>query len=527
MLTKALKCIVTAALFVSLYTSAYAAPPGGEWQRILNDFEAYAETVRTDWQVPGLAVAVVHDDQLVFAKGFGIRRADAPEAPVSEETVFQIGSVSKSFTAALVAMMVDEGHFHWSSQVRVLYPEFEMMDAWVSREFMVYDLMAQHSGMAPYAGDIQAFLGFDREHIIHSLRHMAPVSSFRSNFAYVNNLFLVAAKLVEQASGKSWEENLEQRIFTPLGMSASSSDIESLAQVENRSAGHARVAGKTLIRDTDWPFIDWVYTYGPAGGVNSNVLDMAKWARLHLQEGAFQGEQLVSSESMNFMHTPHTIIMASDKGPLPDERGPLMGRGMYYGQGWLSVEADYAHLVWHNGGTSGFQTVVALAPAEELGVVVLSNLSGTNVPEILAQRLFDLYFGRELVDYSQRALKKRAEAEDDAQQVQSGGEQRPPRPWAEYAGEYDNPVFDTAQVCVKEEGLILRFGPENHEILLQHLDGDRFAVRIPALPEITGQVRFEANEEGRIASLSADFIDDGSTPKVFHRKADDDNGEKG
>jgi CubicO group peptidase (beta-lactamase class C family) len=493
---------------------AAAAP---DWDGIWNDFTAYAQEVRAEWEVPGLTVAVVYQDEVIREGAFGVKRADRPDEPVTVETVFQIGSISKSFTTTLVAMMVDEGHFGWRDRVVELDPEFAMKDPWVTREFMVYDLMAQHSGLPAYAADFQAFLGFDRDHIMASLRHLEPVSSFRSKFAYVNNLFLVAARLVERSTGRSWEANLEKRIFQPMGMTASGAGLEHLAQSGNRAAGHAKVDGRVSIRDVNWPYLDWVYTYGPAGGINANVLDMAQWIRLHINEGQFEGERLVSRESMNFMHTPHTIITAADAGPLPPETGPLQGRGMYYGQAWLAVETDYAPLVWHNGGTSGFATVAAFAPSEKLGVVVLTNLSGTTVPEILAQRLFDLYFGRQLVDYSQKALERREDQETATQPKAAVEPPRPPRPLAEYTGEYTNPVYATARVEKPDKGLTLTLGPEDYTARLVHVDGDRFKVSFEQLPEITGQVRFLTAETGRVEALAADFLADEANDGRFER----------
>ena len=297
-------------------------PTPQQLQKILADFEKYAEQAQKDWQVPGLAIAIVADDKIIFAKGFGVKKVGGDDK-VDENTIFQIGSTSKAFTAALVAMLMDEKQLAWQDRVVDRLDQFQMFDPWVTREFRVEDLMAQHSGLPPYAGDGQAFMGFDRAHIIHSLRYLKPVTSFRSQYAYQNGLFLVAAALVEKYTGKSWEDNLKARLFEPLGMSATTAGLEGLHQAKNVTFLHKKTGEKVEALPADWPDHNWVYVYGPAGGINSNVLDMTKWLRLQLGKGKFNGAQLISEANLDFLHTPKTI-MGTDPSKM-----------MYYCEAWL------------------------------------------------------------------------------------------------------------------------------------------------------------------------------------------------
>ena len=184
-------------------TAADPPKPGPEaLQKILGEFTEYAEQARRQWEVPGMAIAVVQDGKVVFAKGFGVKHAGGND-PVDEQTLFQIGSTSKAFTAALVAMLVDEKKVGWQDKVINHLPGFKMYDPWVTREFQVEDLMAQRSGLPGSAGDTQAVLGFPREHLLRSLARFKPVTSFRSSYAYQNGLFLAAGALVEQKTGKT------------------------------------------------------------------------------------------------------------------------------------------------------------------------------------------------------------------------------------------------------------------------------------------------------------------------------------
>ena len=230
-----------------------AKPNPEQLKKILADFEKYAQQAQKDWQVPGMAIAIVQDDKVIFAKGFGVKKAGGNDK-VDQHTIFQIGSTSKAFTAALVAMMVDEKQFAWQDRVVDRLDQFQMFDPWVTREFRVADLMAQHSGLPPYAGDGQAFMGFDRAHIIHSLRYLKPATSFRSQYAYQNSFFLVAAALVEKYTGKSWEDNLKARIFEPLGMSATTAGLEGFQQAKNVTFLHQKTGDKVEAIPADWPY---------------------------------------------------------------------------------------------------------------------------------------------------------------------------------------------------------------------------------------------------------------------------------
>ena len=179
---------------------------------------------------------------MIYANGFGVKK-QGEDDPVNENTIFQIGSTSKAFTAALVAMMVDEGKLNWKDKVIDYLPDFMMYDPWVTREFLIDDVMAQHSGMPGYASDLLSFIGFDRKHIIHSICYIQPISSFRSEFAYMNNLFLVAAALVEEISGKTWEENLRERILDPLGMNNTTYTQNGFVQSSNVAYLHQNKNG--------------------------------------------------------------------------------------------------------------------------------------------------------------------------------------------------------------------------------------------------------------------------------------------
>jgi CubicO group peptidase (beta-lactamase class C family) len=489
-----LLAFLTAGVIFSVQAGAEQVekPTPAQLKKILADFEPYAQQAQKDWQVPGMAIAIVADDKVIFAKGFGVKKVGGDDK-VDEHTIFQIGSTSKAFTAALVAMLMDEKQLAWQDRVMDRLDQFQMFDPWVTREFRVADLMAQHSGLPPYAGDGQAFMGFDRAHIIHSLRYLKPVTSFRSQYAYQNGLFLVAAALVEKYTGKSWEDNLKARIFEPLGMSATTAGLEGFQQAKNVTFLHQKTGDQVEAIPANWPYHHWVYTYGPAGGINSTILDMTKWLRLQLDKGKFNGKQLISEANLNFLQTPKTI-MGTDPGKMA-----------YYCEAWLYQPFRLHPLIWHNGGTSGNKTMVAFMPGTGVGIVVLSNLI-TDMPEALAFKFFDLYFHNPPRDWSKEGLEKMKQEAAKNKPPQRPASPAPPLPLERYAGAYSNPVYGQVTITAEQDKLFMLLGVNQQKVWLQPFDRDSFTFTWPM--ELNAAV-FAIGPDGRAMSLSMDC--DGGT----------------
>ena len=233
-------------------------------KQMLQNFEQYVQKAMKEWNVPGMAIGIMQGNKVIYTRGFGVKTLGSDD-PVNPDTIFQIGSITKSFTAALTAMVVDEGKLKWEDKVSDYLPDFILYDPWVTREFQVVDLMAQRSGLPPHAGDSLYILGYDRTYIKHALRYIQPVSSFRSQYSYVNVLFLYVADLVEKVLGKSWEQCVDERIFKPLEMSNSSVDMQSFVAAKNVASPHVKVNDKIISLNKDWPYLSWSYTAGPAG----------------------------------------------------------------------------------------------------------------------------------------------------------------------------------------------------------------------------------------------------------------------
>src|SRR5213083_3077456 len=242
--------------------------------------------------VPGLAIAVVFQDKVVYAKGFGVRDVNT-KAPVDADTVFQLASLSKPIGSTVVAELVSEGKITWDSKLSVLDPTFAMFDPWVTREITIRDMYAHRSGLPEHAGDLLEDLGFTRAEILYRLRYQHPGSGFRAHYAYTNFGMTEGGVAAAKGYGLEWEEACKQKLYNPLGMTSTSSRYADFMARRNKALGHVLVDGKWVQkfkRDPD--------AQSPTGGVSSSVNDLAKWIRLQLADGKFDGKQIVSEKAL-------------------------------------------------------------------------------------------------------------------------------------------------------------------------------------------------------------------------------------
>ncbi len=460
---------------------------------VLPKWEAYLQKALKEWEVPGVAVAIVHEDTTVYAKGFGVRELGKSE-PVTPETIFRIGSTSKAFTAALVGMEVDDGKLGWNDPVIDHKPDFAMYDPWVTRQIQVWDLMAQHSGMPAYAGDYMAMLGFDRAHIIHAVRFIKPISSFRADYAYVNNLWLVAGDLIAAISGKSWETSLSERILSPLGMTATTCSMQDYQQAQDKAVPHNRFQGELS------PYLevcDWTYIYNPAGGINSNVRDMSRWIRLMLGKGVFEGKRLLSEASVEFIISPKTVMPAM--GKLPPS---------FYCQGWVYTSLCPHPIIWHTGGTSGMSTLVMLIPDLDMGFVCLTNSGGNNLSLALGLKLYDQLVGAAETDWSATLLEnaRKSQIKESEEEPKKPENSAPPLDLKAYAGIYDNPLYGPSQVDFEDNSLRLQLGLNKQVFALTPWNRDIFTFNDRIFNDDTCFVSFENEPEG-ITGFNLDCLD--------------------
>ena len=344
--------------------------------RAVQEVEKLAQKQIDQNAVPGLAIAVVFQDKVVYAKGFGVRDVNT-KAPVDADTVFQLASVSKPIGSTVLAELVGEGKISWDSKLNALDPTFEMFDPWVTREITVRDMFAHRSGLPDHAGDLLEDIGFTRAEILHRLRYQHPDSSFRSHYAYTNFGMTEGAVAAAKAYGQEWDALCQEKLYKPLGMTSTSSRYADFIARQNKALGHVLVDGKWVQkfkRDPD--------AQSPTGGVSSSVNDVAKWIRLQLANGKFDGKQIVSEEPLAETHHPHMLTGFN----------PFTNMPTFYGLGWnVSYDQQGRLRLNHSGAFDlGVAAYVNLVPAEQLGIIVLTNGRPMGIPEALGTIFSDL-----------------------------------------------------------------------------------------------------------------------------------------
>src|SRR5215510_822145 len=293
-LTTVLLCSQVSTVTWAQSQSNSATPMEARISALIPALEASIQSGMKAFDVPGLAVGIVTGDRLVYAKGFGVR-SKSGGAPVDTRTVFQIGSLAKAFLTTTMAIMVDRGKLRWDDRVVDLHPGFQLADPWVSREFRAFDLPAQRSGLASYVNDVLGMLGYGEPAMIRSLRHVKPVASFRTTFAYTNITHLLAGRIVSDLAGApDWNAVAQRELLDPLGMAATTFTFEAIKAAPNHAEGHRWTTDATIEVPLD-PFSP--YGFGPAGNINSTIEAMARWVRLQLGSGSFEGRRIVSAEN--------------------------------------------------------------------------------------------------------------------------------------------------------------------------------------------------------------------------------------
>ncbi|MBA3814551.1 MAG: serine hydrolase [Alphaproteobacteria bacterium] len=429
---------------------------------ILNQFIPYAEQARKDWHVPGMAIAIVQDGKIIYAQGFGRRNAKGEQ--VTENTIFDIASLTKSFTATLMAMQIDEGKYEWATRILELSPSFRLYNPKTTQEFEVQDLLVHDSGLPSESTTISALedFGYTIDHILYTLRFIKPVDPFRTTFAYQNIFPMLAGEIIQKLSGESYAAYLHHRLFVPVQMDHSFHETEEkLYQQENLAQPFAYVSETNVLEA--YP-INPSYqskrrtsenAAGSSGGIYSSATDLAKWLIFNMNNGLVGKDQLVSVKNMNFIHTPQSQLLPSSNPEGKPQEVP--------GQGWFIDTAKYPPytVLYHTGGGMGMHAIMAYIPEKKVGIVILTNNWGNKVPEALYQRFFDLYLEITLKDWSkvyqenQAAEHAHEKAESKNPQCKTLKEPDLDR----YVGTYHNPIFGDLKLSKEGSNLRLHIGP--------------------------------------------------------------------
>ncbi len=455
------------------------------------------------WEIPGFAVAIVKDGELAFAKGYGVREL-GEAAAVDEHTVFAIASNTKAFTAAALAMLVDEEKISWDDHVVEHLPYFQLYDPWVTQEMRVRDLLCHRSGLGTFSGDLLWYgTSYSREEVIRRTRYLEPAGAFRSSYGYSNLMFLAAGEVIPAVTSRSWDEYVKTEFFEPLGMVNTVTSTEDLAGMNNVATPHK-------LKDGEHIAIEW-YNWdimAPAGGIISSVSDMSQWLLLQLDEGVLNGDTIFSETAQRTMWTPHVSYFVSRSS---EETNPTTHfRG--YGLGWSLMDYQGRKVMSHGGGYDGMYSRVVLVPEEELGLVILTN-GMTGVQTSLSYRVLDAYLGGAERDWSAEALERAERSRDRAEARQERFKSarvtgtKPSLPLEDYTGTYGGPMYGDATVTLEDGHLVVSFIP-NPDLVgdLSHRHFDTFVIewRQEFAWFNEGTVQFLLDRNGKVVEMKID-----------------------
>ncbi len=443
-------------------------------------------------EVPGVAVAVVHDDEVVFAKGYGVREVGKPD-PITPETVFQLASLSKPFSSTAVARLVSEGVIKWDDPVQPYLPEFVLSDPWVTERVTFADLFSHRSGLPGLAGTRLETIGYSRDEILARLRFVA-LNPFRATYSYSNFGLTAGGEAAAKAAGVSFEDLMDQQLFDLAGMTASSARYADFEAEPNRASIHNRVDGQWVpaaARNPD--------PQAPAGGISSSLDDVATWVRLQLGAGTLDGKPIIGEQALAATHAPH--INTSRPGL------PYDAQASFYGLGWSLTTDHLGQLRWTHSGafSNGAHTSVMLLPEEQLGVVVLTNAMPVGTAEAISDQIIDrIVVGEDTQDWPKIwAGRYDGLFSPDPSLADVPDPATPALSNDAYLGTYANDYYGTFEVIADGAGMALVEGPAKLTFPLTHWDANTFTIIADAeLPEVAEKVEFTIGPDGRASALT-------------------------
>lgn len=425
------------------------------------DIDALCERARATFEVPGIGVCIVENGQVVHARGYGVRKLGEP-APVDEATTFAIGSCSKAYTAAALAILVDDGKLAWDDRVGDRLPAFRMYEPFTSQQMTVKDLLTHRSGLGLGQGDLMFWPAsdFTRAEVVDRLKYLKPATSFRSAYAYDNVLYIAAGELVGAVSGQSWEDFVQARIIDRLGMQ-DTAPIYGRLKTQDRAWGHGRIDGPIRGTGHMQPISSTAQTavVAPAGGVCASARDAGRWMLAQLALGKLaDGTRIWSEAQGRTMFRPVTLIGAS---AMP-QTNPDDTHFVLYALGWSLQDHHGVPTLGHTGGLNGAVCRTTLVPERNIGICILTNAEEEGCHTALNRMLLDHYLGRPRVDWIAKA--KEEDAKDKAAAIEQAKAAAPPAgargpalPLKDYAGTYRDVWYGDVLVKPEGKGLSISF----------------------------------------------------------------------
>ena len=469
-----------------------------EQKTSLKDFPEFVDEIMKEWKVPGLAIAIVKDREVIFSEGFGFRDVKRG-LKVSPQTIFAIGSCTKAFTATCVGMLVDEEKLDWDKPVREYLPSFKLYDLFATERMTPRDLVCHRSGL-PRHGFMWVSSPATRKELFDRLQYLEPSKDLRSTYQYNNLMYMVAGDMVGQIAGTTWEDFVQKRIFNPSGMKDSNVSLEESQKAPDFALPYMEKEGEVV----QIPFQSYENA-GPCGSINSNITDMAKWILLNLNKGKHGEKQIISEDSLKEIHSPQIIISKtiSDELFYPA-----------YGMGW-GVTTYRGHLMLsHTGGALGLNSLVSLMPRGNIGLVILTNMQQWRLApnRTINYNVYDRLLGLDQIPWNERFKDRRDKAIKGAEKVKKQKEKdrklntKPSHPLADYVGDYHDPGYGI--ISIEKEGNHLKVTYNSNSYPLTHYHYDVFEYRISKISHwygMTKMVSFFTDTKGNIQSLAVRF----------------------
>ena len=475
----------------------------------LAGLDQYITQAMKDWNVPGLSIAVVKGDSTVFLKGYGVRALGKPD-PVTPNTLFAIGSNSKSFTAAAIGMLVDDGTMRWDDKVTRWLPGFQVYDPYVTRELTLRDVLSHRAGLGRRGDYLWLVVGYPRSEVLRRIRFLEPNAGFRTELGYQNAMFLAGGEAAAAAAGMSWDDLVKTRILRPLGMTRSNTSTRDQAQDSDVAQPHS-------MRDSVLTVVPWrnIDNIAPAGSINSSAAEMTRYLRFIFNDGTFEGKQLLKPATLRVITTPHTITPVQ-----PDTLYPSI-HFRAYGLGWGLSDYRGRKVQAHSGGIDGMLSWMTVVPEEKLGIMILTNGDNHGVGQGLLYRIMDAYLGGEPRDWNAINLAqfKRSQATQQTRErariAARAPNTSPSRPLAAYEGVYADSMYGDLRIRVEGGKLIADIGPNGAGGELEHWQYDAFRLVWRDRAFGRSDLTFSLDRDGRPASIR---IDTGQDPMNFKRR---------
>lgn len=471
----------------------------------LKVLDAYYEQALYDWNVPGMAVAIVKDGEIIFSKGYGLSDVDTKEE-VDGNTLFAIASNSKAFTSAALAMLVDEGRVNWNDKVRKYLPWFELYDPYVSDNFTIRDLLTHRSGLKTFSGDLLWYgSNLSRREVVENAKYLEPTFGFRDGWGYSNIMYITAGLVIEEISGMSWDAFIKERILEPLNMDRTVSSTYALEDMDNVSAPHNEVDCGLIV--IDW--LNWD-NIAPAGGLISSVNDVSQWLMFQMNKGITpDGDTLIKAARFREMWEAENPqgVSAGSAEMFPSTHFKA------YGLGWSIFDYLGNKVIGHGGGYDGFITNTTFVPEENIGMVILTN-TNTSLYYPLKFKTLDILLGNELeTDWSADFLEMINQRKEYQEQQELKAEEervkdsKPTLPVEEYLGTYNCEMYGDAKVYKDGDLMFVDMVPTDIYLgYLTHWQYNTWKVdmkKAPALP--TGLVNFIIDEHGKVVEMVIDI----------------------